>query len=603
MVLMLDDTPSIDSPKTHFGQSASECEVIKAVILTDEEIESIKEKARKDAGELIRELEEDELLFVDDECDFDDFHIGKDINSSEIAEFIREFEGEQVFVDDEYDPDDLQVKEDVNADQTIQLLGFSFSMALIMPAILSRSPLGSFQYSSTNSAQRWTDLAIAESSTQRSTSDQNLIPQSYTAANIGLTNTTPIVFPVGDLPSEIFDLPEQLELQSLEIDLRPALGSMIPNPLRSAITSIAANVFGKTTNLFVDAINPTVQKLDPQRSPWVYPTYIPEISRPERLPEADRPVRYPTTEPQKPNPTQPILQTTIWDGAGDQKIFEIGYVSQPHQYVIYNFGMVGKGADPTIEIRKEIDALKFIGDGFTPDKLQLKQLGRDLVITFTGNEFVEIILKDRQRQDFDNLGLKPIKGIDPNFGVGNILFNNDRIIRDNIDVIDAVLPNPNSIIYLFNPNTTTFLNDQNNLVQGFNNSNDIIRGLAGNDVIFGLSGDDRLYGDDGNDILFGNAGNNILTGGSGADLFAISPNGFSRVTDFNVHEGDRIGLTDGLTVDRLSFETEVTANGSTTWISDRFTNRRLMELPGITSNVLNRDLFIPISSQITDYRH
>ena len=92
-----------------------------------------------------------------------------------------------------------------------------------------------------------------------------------------------------------------------------------------------------------------------------------------------------------------------------------------------------------------------------------------------------------------------------------------------------------------------------------------------------------------------------MTGGSGADIFALSSNGFSRVTDFNVGEGDRIGLTDGLTVDRLSFETEVTVNGSTTWISDRFTRQRLIELPGVTSMALTRDLFIPISSQINSY--
>ena len=135
------------------------------------------------------------------------------------------------------------------------------------------------------------------------------------------------------------------------------------------------------------------------------------------------------------------------------------------------------------------------------------------------------------------------------------------------------------------------------------NSNDIIHGLGGDDVIFGLGGDDRLYGDDGNDILFGNAGNNILTGGSGADIFALSSDGFSRVMDFNVCEGDRIGLTDGLTVDRLSFETSVTAKGSTTWISDRLTNQRLMELPGITSTTLTQSLFVPISSQINGYCH
>ena len=409
--------------------------------------------------------------------------------------------------------------------------------------------------------------------------------------------------------------PDSLVLHPLELDLRLGLGLVIMNPLRSLITRIVNDTFVAnadrlvpkisvaTINRLINPVNPAIQIIDSQQSSWIYPTDTLQISQPEKFPEG-APARYPITKFGEIDRPISILQTTIWDGAGGQKIFEIGdQLTQPQQYVIYNFDLVGTGSNPSIEVRKGLDALKFIGDRFTADQLELNQRGQDLVITFIGNERVEVILKDRQREDFDNLGLKPIEGIDPSFGVGNILFNTDRVILDTIDVFDAVLPKPNAIVSPFNSNTTTFFNDQNNLVQGFNNSNDIIHGLGGDDIIFGLGGDDRLSGDAGNDILFGNAGNNILTGRSGADIFALSSDGFSRVTDFSVYEGDRIGLTNGLTVDRLSFETEVTVNGSTTWISDRFTHQRLIELPGITSMALTRDLFVPISSQINDYRH
>jgi hypothetical protein len=297
-----------------------------------------------------------------------------------------------------------------------------------------------------------------------------------------------------------------------------------------------------------------------------------------------------------------IQKYGIWDGAGAQKIFEVTEKSEPYRYIIYNFGMIGTGSNPSIAIRQALDTIKFTGSNFTADRLQLNQKANDLVITFTGIELVEVILKDRNRQDLDNLKLPAIEGIDSSFGVGNILFNNDRMIRDSFDVLDAVLEAPNSIVYLFNPNTVIFLNDQINLVQGLNQSNDIIHGLGGNDVIFGLSGDDHIYGDDGNDILFGNSGNNILTGGSGADIFALTSNGISHVTDFNFLEGDRIGLSDGMIYEDLMIETDITANGSTgKWIVDRLTHQRLLELPRNSSFTFTSELFVSISSQINDY--
>ncbi|HEX5374492.1 MAG TPA: calcium-binding protein [Aquabacterium sp.] len=53
---------------------------------------------------------------------------------------------------------------------------------------------------------------------------------------------------------------------------------------------------------------------------------------------------------------------------------------------------------------------------------------------------------------------------------------------------------------------------------GWNDSHDILHGLAGNDQLAGLRGNDTLDGGSGNDTLIGNSGNDVLTGGQGNDL-------------------------------------------------------------------------------------
>lgn len=56
------------------------------------------------------------------------------------------------------------------------------------------------------------------------------------------------------------------------------------------------------------------------------------------------------------------------------------------------------------------------------------------------------------------------------------------------------------------------------VLNGFNNKNDVIAGLGGDDSISGLSGKDKLFGNAGNDKLSGNAGNDSLYGGVGDDV-------------------------------------------------------------------------------------
>jgi Ca2+-binding RTX toxin-like protein len=57
-----------------------------------------------------------------------------------------------------------------------------------------------------------------------------------------------------------------------------------------------------------------------------------------------------------------------------------------------------------------------------------------------------------------------------------------------------------------------FVNDLNNNVFGFDNSDDVINGQGGNDLLDGLSG---------NDLLRGGTGNNTLNGGAGDDTLRV----------------------------------------------------------------------------------
>ena len=96
--------------------------------------------------------------------------------------------------------------------------------------------------------------------------------------------------------------------------------------------------------------------------------------------------------------------------------------------------------------------------------------------------------------------------------------------------------------------------------------NDILDGGIGNDTLTGNAGVDRLYGGDGIDTLIGGAGRDLLVGGGGADLFVLGTLGVDADTiqDFNQSQGDRIGLTNGITFGGAGFA--ITQNGTKTEI-------------------------------------
>ncbi|MCP4082003.1 MAG: hypothetical protein GY743_17345, partial [Planctomycetaceae bacterium] len=90
--------------------------------------------------------------------------------------------------------------------------------------------------------------------------------------------------------------------------------------------------------------------------------------------------------------------------------------------------------------------------------------------------------------------------------------------------------------------TTVFseaITEGDDVIQGYDDVDDVINGLTGND---------KLYGHDGNDILIGGPGNDTLDGGKGNDIYRFSP-GFGvdtvRETGYTSDQ-DAIEFTDGI---------------------------------------------------------
>jgi RTX calcium-binding nonapeptide repeat (4 copies) len=116
-----------------------------------------------------------------------------------------------------------------------------------------------------------------------------------------------------------------------------------------------------------------------------------------------------------------------------------------------------------------------------------------------------------------------------------------------------------------------FAGGGDDIVKG-DGGDDTIDGGNGNDTLRGGRGQDRLIGGNGGDFLCGELGTDTLIGGSGADTFefrresassATNPFLADRVVDFHAAEGDKIGLTGGVSardIVLVAFDTD--SNGT-----------------------------------------
>jgi Ca2+-binding RTX toxin-like protein len=208
-------------------------------------------------------------------------------------------------------------------------------------------------------------------------------------------------------------------------------------------------------------------------------------------------------------------------GGGGNDIYNIYETSS-----ITDFGGVGQGTNPTAGVIAEVDTLTFQGyGGLTAQNLLLTQNGSNLEITFENNFYYQNIrgIVTLQNLDLENLdNLSTSTGATVN--LGNIVFDGETSPTDSFDVFNA----NSTQSTIFNKNTVTFLNDLNNNVDGFDDSDDVINGQGGDDIIDGKSGNDLLRGGAGNNILIGavgndtlgvdsSTGNNTLNGGTGYD--------------------------------------------------------------------------------------
>ncbi|NJL48875.1 MAG: hypothetical protein HC929_17155 [Leptolyngbyaceae cyanobacterium SM2_5_2] len=268
------------------------------------------------------------------------------------------------------------------------------------------------------------------------------------------------------------------------------------------------------------------------------------------------------------------FQSRTLDTSGGQNIIQVG-LGETLQ--INNFGGVWRGSHPAQSTVGEIDTLRFTGEGFTAENLQLTQVGEDLQISFLNDPTgTQVLLTNFDLDDLDNLPSKP--GLTGNRG--NILFGDEAEFTDSFDVFNA----DSTRHRLFNRNTVTFLNELDNTVWGFNHSADVINAQGGNDQVYGLGGDDLLRGGEGDDLLFGGKGADTLEGGSGRDTFVLAAGeGPDTILDFETGT-DLIGLAGGLSFGSLTFENDTIRLG----------NDVLATLTGVDATALGADSFITV---------
>lgn len=237
-----------------------------------------------------------------------------------------------------------------------------------------------------------------------------------------------------------------------------------------------------------------------------------------------------------------FTNNTASSGANDSNVYPVKVNRGDGTIAVEHFTGVGRGSNPSEEILSTFDELVFTGADLVAKNLLLTQVGADLEVSFEGVDDTKVILKDFALENLDNL---PIPG-GQHGQVGNIVFGDNPQLQDNFDVFDA----DSTQDQIWNRNTVTFLNDLDNDVRGFANSDDVINGQGGNDTIRGLSGDDLLRGGDGDDILYGGIGADILIGNTGDDTLYLGGNqdvdkviyrngdGSDVIHQFNLRDGD-----------------------------------------------------------------
>lgn len=165
------------------------------------------------------------------------------------------------------------------------------------------------------------------------------------------------------------------------------------------------------------------------------------------------------------------------------------------------FFALGHGQDTVDNSGDTGTSVITFAEDISPEEVTATRDGDDLVLSVDGGDSVTVtgyFLSDAATER----------------AVDRITFNSDQTAWT-IDDIKAIV---------------TIGDATDNTLYGYDNSDDVIAGLAGSDVLYGGAGDDELDGGDGvdelhggagDDVLIGGSGDDTLTGGSGSDTYVI----------------------------------------------------------------------------------
>lgn len=157
------------------------------------------------------------------------------------------------------------------------------------------------------------------------------------------------------------------------------------------------------------------------------------------------------------------------------------------------------------------------------------------------------------------------------------------------------------LIYAGDDNDRIYGDEDEDIING-NQGDDYVSGDKGNDLLRGGKGNDSVSGGDDDDVLIGDLGTDTLTGGSGADTYifrrdeAVGQYDVTLVdciTDFDVEESDRIGFTEDITPELLTYNSlDINQDGiSDTVIKLGSTNEILGVVMSVSVTTIEASLF------------
>ncbi|MDY7021341.1 MAG: hypothetical protein SWJ54_08260, partial [Cyanobacteriota bacterium] len=188
------------------------------------------------------------------------------------------------------------------------------------------------------------------------------------------------------------------------------------------------------------------------------------------------------------------------------------------------------------------------------------------------------------------------------------LEGNDQIFGS--EVADIINGNQNNDTIAGNQgNDTVFGGRDSDILNGNegidlligNLGDDQLRGDAGRDRLWGGKQNDILIGGDGNDWLSGDLGEDTLIGGEGEDIFVLRQDPQTEIDTADLIEdfaiiGDRIALTDGLTVADLTLETVTQSEDIATLITVSTTGEILATVAGVSAAEFSDEQFIVLTN-------